>query len=67
MQELLNKIASAIEEGFIHKEAWAQLYNAFGERGQTEEMALMDNVLNATRLENKERLDALQDKTASKV
>ena len=29
----------------IYKEAWAQLYNAFGERMQGKELELMDAVL----------------------
>jgi len=47
----------------IYKEAWAQLYNAFGERMQTKELELMDAVLQGVKLDFEERQDALQNKT----
>ena len=51
----------------IYKEAWAQLYNAFGERMQSEELELMDSVLQSVKLNFEERQDALQDQTAKQV
>lgn len=63
MQELLNKIASVVEERNLYKEVWDQLYNAFGERMQDKEQELMDSVLQSTRLDFKERQDAIQNQT----
>jgi len=44
-------------EDAIYKEAWAQLYNAFGERMQTEELELMDAVLQGVKTDYKEQQD----------
>jgi len=52
---ILGKVATMLEEGNIYKEAWAQLYNAFGERMQNEELELMDSVLQAMKLDQEER------------
>ena len=46
----------------VYCEAWMQLYNAFGERMQSEELKLMDSVLQSVRLDFKERQDAIQNK-----
>jgi len=54
-------------EDAIYKEAWAQLYNAFGERMQDEELELMDTVLQAMKLDREERHNALQNKTADQI
>jgi len=42
----------------IYKEAWAQLYNAFGERMQDDELKLMDAMLSSVKLDFEERQDA---------
>ena len=42
----------------IYKEAWVQLYNAFGERMQDEELELMDAVLSGVKLDFEEQQDA---------
>ena len=52
---ILGKIATMLEEGSLYKEAWAQLYNAFGERMQTKELELMDAVLQVTKLDQEEQ------------
>ena len=51
-------------EDAIYKEAWEQLYNAFGERMQTEELELMDAVLSGVKIDQEEILNALQNETA---
>ena len=48
----------------IYKEAWVQLYNAFGERMQDEELELMDNILQCVNNEYEERLDAISNKAS---
>ena len=51
----------------IYKEAWAQLYNAFGERMQDKELELMDAVLQGVKSDFEERQNAISDKTAKQV
>jgi len=55
----------ALAIGVMYKEAWNTLYNCFGEQERTEDMELMDSVLESMKLDREEKQDALQDKTAS--
>lgn len=58
-----------MEDASIYKEAWAALYNAFGERMQDEELELMDAVLSGVKLDREEFekwLSEHEDKTDTK-
>jgi len=46
----------------IYKETWAQLYNAFGERMQDEELELMNAVLQGIKLDYEEQQDVNKTK-----
>ena len=60
-------ISTKILPDSIYKEAWAQLYNAFGERLQQDELELMDAVLQSVKLDFEEQQNAISDKTPDKV
>ena len=56
-----------LQRDAFYKEAWAQLYNVFGEKMQSEEQELMESVLQSVKSDFEERQDAIQDQTPSKV
>ena len=58
-------LVRALAIGVVYKEAWHTLYNCFGEQERTEDMELMDSVLESMKLDREEKQDALQNKTAS--
>lgn len=57
--EFLNKTTEAVKIGNIYREAWQVLYNCFGERMQNEEQEIMDSVLQNTKLDFKEKQNAI--------
>lgn len=67
IDDFIAKLTEAIWIGKTYQESWMQLYNAFGERMQNEEMGLMDAILQGVKSDIEERQNALQDKTPSKV
>ena len=46
---------------YIYAEAWSQLYNAFGERMQDEELEIMDAIFNSIVADEQERVKWLSE------
>ena len=55
-----SNLVRALAIGVMYKEAWHTLYNCLGEQERTEDIELMDSVLESMKLDREENKECLE-------